>query len=99
MDLDVGVERLAIHELVDYPRCGHPTPQPGDGGLRGSVPERRIGFNRTPRRARPRRRVILVVVPVSPRKTGRWISWRMRGWRSREERFPKYILALTIQER
>src|SRR5919106_313364 len=38
-------------------------------------------FNRAPRRARPRRRVILVVVPVSSRKTSRWTPSRMRGWR------------------
>ena len=38
-------------------------------------------FKRAPRRARPRRRVILVVVPVSSRKTSRWIASRMRGWR------------------
>ena len=38
-------------------------------------------FKRAPRRARPRRRVIFVVVPVSSRKTKRWASSRMRGWR------------------
>ena len=32
-------------------------------------------------RQRPRRRVILVEVPVSSRNTSRCGSWRMRGWR------------------
>src|SRR5262245_25010729 len=44
-------------------------------------PNGALAFNRAPRRARPRRRVILVVVPVSSRKTSRWTPWRMRGWR------------------
>jgi hypothetical protein len=38
-------------------------------------------LNRCPRRARPRSRVILVVVAVSSMNASRCGSWRIRGWR------------------
>jgi hypothetical protein len=57
------------------------TSQAGDEGLCLQMSER--GFRTEPLALglRPRRRVILVVVPVSSRKTSRCGSSRMIGWR------------------
>jgi hypothetical protein len=44
-------------------------------------PKGAFARSRWPLRQRPRRRVILVVVPVSPMKTSRCGSSRMCGWR------------------
>src|SRR3712207_3498713 len=44
-------------------------------------PNGALAYRRCPLGQRPRRRVILVEVPVSSRNTSRCGSWRMRGWR------------------
>src|SRR6478735_10824844 len=44
-------------------------------------PNGALAYSRCPLGQRPRRRVILVEVPVSSRKTSRCGSWRKRGWR------------------
>src|ERR1700730_3987361 len=55
--------------------------QAGDEGLGHPMPERRLAAEPLALRQQPRRRVILVVVPVSSRKTSRCGSSRIRGWR------------------
>jgi hypothetical protein len=45
LGLDIGVEVLAVHGLVDHPWRGQAiAPQSGEEGLRGPVSERRIGL-------------------------------------------------------
>ena len=45
LGLDIGVEDLAVHGLVDHPRRGQAiAPQSGDEGLGRPVSERRIGL-------------------------------------------------------
>ena len=45
LGLDIGVEDLAVHGLVDHPRRGQAiATQSGDEGLRGPVSERRISL-------------------------------------------------------
>ena len=45
LGLDIGVEDLAVHGLIDHPRRGQAiAPQSGDEGLCRPVPERRIGL-------------------------------------------------------
>jgi len=76
----MGVEDLAVHGLIDHPRCGQViAKQSCDEGLCRQCPNGAVAFKGAPRRARPRRRVIFVVVPVSSRKTRRWTYWPMRG--------------------
>ena len=83
LGLDIGVEGLAVHGIVDHPGRGQAiAPQSGDEGLGRSsvrmVHRLSIGCHGE---NRPRRRVNLVVVPVSSRKISRWVTSRMRGWR------------------
>ena len=63
LGLDVGVEDLAVHGLIDHPRRDEAiAAQAGDEGLRRPVSERRPGLQAGPAARAPRRRVILVVV-------------------------------------
>ena len=78
--LDIGLEDLSVHRRVDNEGRGEAiTAQSGDESLRLSVSERPFERSRWPFRQPPRRRVILVVVQVSSRKTNRcgssYVSW------------------------
>ena len=79
---EVSFENAPVHRRVNDEGGGQGVAaQAGDEGLRLPMSER--GFRRSlwPLALRPRRRVILVVVPVSSRKTIQCGSSRMIGWR------------------
>src|SRR4051794_31558540 len=66
LGLDIGVERRAIHGAVHHPGRGEPiASEPGDKGLGAPAP------GRSPRRLRPRDRVIFALTAVSSMNTKR----------------------------
>jgi hypothetical protein len=72
LGLDVGIEGLAVHGMVDYPRRRQAiATRSGNEGLGRPASNGAPAFNRVPRRAWPRSQDNLVVVPVSSRKISR----------------------------
>jgi hypothetical protein len=82
LGLHIGFEDAPSHRPINHPGGTKlMTAQPGDKGLVFQWPNGAFEYRRCPLGQRPRRRVILVEVPVSSRKTSRCGSCCMRGWR------------------
>ena len=83
LSLDVSFENEPVHRRVnDKGGDQGVTSQAGDEGLRLQCPNGALERSLWPFGQRPRRRVILVVVPVSSTNTSRCGSSRMFGWRT-----------------
>ena len=82
LSLDVSFKNAPVHRRVNDEGGGQGVEaQAGDEGLRLPVSDGTFESSLCPFGLRPRRRAILVVVPVSSRKTSRCGSSRMIGWR------------------
>ena len=87
LGFDVAVEGVAIHRARKHPGRGQPSWR--RAAMKVCVPRRpngALGSSRCPRTARPRRRVMRVVIEVSSRNTTRLSRWHSHGSSQRNQR-------------